>query len=82
MTSEIISLTTMISASVQLLLRSGVLTICASSRHTMTGNTLLRVVEGVATVELVGYLVKELVPGEMLVLAATSVLDWGAGASA
>ncbi|ESK59504.1 hypothetical protein PAJL_75 [Cutibacterium acnes HL042PA3] len=39
-------------------------------------------VEGVATVELVGYLVKELVPGEMLVLAATSVLDWGAGASA
>ena len=26
----------------------------------MTGNTLLRVVEGVATVELVGYLVKEL----------------------
>ena len=48
----------------------------------MIGNTLLRVVEGVATVELVGYLVKELVPGEMLVLAATSVLDWGAGASA
>lgn len=39
------------------------------------GNTLLKVVEGVATVELVDDLVKELVPGETLVLAATSVMD-------
>ena len=39
------------------------------------GNTLLKVIEGVTTVELVDDLVKELAPGETLVLAATSVLD-------
>ena len=39
------------------------------------GNTLLKVVEGVATTELVDDLVAELQQGETLTLAATSVLD-------
>ena len=39
------------------------------------GNALLRVVEGVATVEVVDWLVSQLQPGETIVLAATSVMD-------
>lgn len=39
------------------------------------GNALLRVVEGVATVEVVDWLASQLQPGETIVLAATSVMD-------
>lgn len=39
------------------------------------GNALLKVVEGVATVEIVDQLVAHLEPGETIVLAATTVMD-------
>lgn len=39
------------------------------------GNSLLKVVEGVATVELVDWLVSQIQEGETIVLAATSVMD-------
>lgn len=39
------------------------------------GNALLRVIEGVATVEVVDWLASQLQPGETIVLAATSVMD-------
>lgn len=39
------------------------------------GNALLKVVEGVATVEIVDWLASQIQPGEMIVLAATTVMD-------
>lgn len=39
------------------------------------GNALLKVVDGVATVEIVDSLVSHVTPGETIVLAATSVMD-------
>ena len=39
------------------------------------GNSLLKVVEGVATVEVVDWLASQVRPGETIVLAATSVMD-------
>jgi putative DNA (cytosine-5-)-methyltransferase len=39
------------------------------------GNALLKVVEGVATVEIVDWLVSQVKPGETIVLAATAVMD-------
>ncbi|MDK7083168.1 site-specific DNA-methyltransferase [Pseudoglutamicibacter cumminsii] len=39
------------------------------------GNTLLKVVEGVATVEIVDWLASQIQPGETIVLAATTVMD-------
>lgn len=39
------------------------------------GNSLLKVVEGVATVEIVDWLASKVRPGETIVLAATSVMD-------
>ena len=39
------------------------------------GNALLKVVEGVATVEIVDWLASQVQPGETIVLAATSVMD-------
>jgi putative DNA (cytosine-5-)-methyltransferase len=39
------------------------------------GNALLKVVEGVATVEIVDWLASQIQPGETVVLAATTVMD-------
>lgn len=39
------------------------------------GNALLKVVEGVATVEIVDWLASQVQPGETIVLAATTVMD-------
>ena len=39
------------------------------------GNALLKVVEGVATVEIVDWLASQIQPGETIVLAATTVMD-------
>ena len=39
------------------------------------GNALLKVVEGMATVEIVDWLASQVQPGETIVLAATSVMD-------
>ncbi|MDU7817052.1 MAG: site-specific DNA-methyltransferase [Bacillota bacterium] len=39
------------------------------------GNALLKVVEGVATVEVVDWLASQIQPGETIVLAATTVMD-------
>lgn len=39
------------------------------------GNTLLNVFEGVATIEVVDFLVSHIQPGETIVLAATAVMD-------
>ncbi|MEW6862426.1 site-specific DNA-methyltransferase [Trueperella pyogenes] len=39
------------------------------------GNTLLKVVEGVATTEIVDWLASHIQPGETIVLAATTVMD-------
>lgn len=39
------------------------------------GNTLLKVVEGVATIEIVEWLASQVQPGETIVLATTSVMD-------
>lgn len=39
------------------------------------GNSLLKVIEGVATVEIVDWLASQVQPGETIVLAATSVMD-------
>ena len=39
------------------------------------GNALLKVVEGVATVEIVDWLASQVQPGETIVLAATAVMD-------
>ncbi|MDU4944685.1 MAG: site-specific DNA-methyltransferase [Varibaculum cambriense] len=39
------------------------------------GNSLLKVIEGVATVEVVDWLASQIQPGETMVLAATSVMD-------
>ncbi|MDT3767773.1 site-specific DNA-methyltransferase [Gleimia hominis] len=39
------------------------------------GNALLKVVEGVATVEIVDWLAPQIQPGETIVLAATTVMD-------
>ncbi|MFE1523272.1 site-specific DNA-methyltransferase [Schaalia turicensis] len=39
------------------------------------GNALLKVIEGVATVEIVDWLASQVEPGETIVLAATSVMD-------
>lgn len=39
------------------------------------GNCLLKVIEGVATVEIVDWLASQVRPGETIVLAATSVMD-------
>ncbi len=39
------------------------------------GNALLKVLDGVATVEIVDWLVSHVAPGETVVLAATSVMD-------
>lgn len=39
------------------------------------GNCLLKVIEGVATVEIVDWLASQIQPGETIVLAATSVMD-------
>lgn len=40
-----------------------------------SGNALLKVVEGVATVEIVDWLASQVQPGETIVLAATTVMD-------
>lgn len=40
-----------------------------------SGNCLLKVIEGVATVEVVDWLASQVQPGETMVLAATSVMD-------
>ena len=39
------------------------------------GNALLKVVEGVATTEIVDWLASQIQPGETIVLAATTVMD-------
>lgn len=39
------------------------------------GNALLKVVEGVATIEIVDWLASQIQPGETIVLAATTVMD-------
>ena len=39
------------------------------------GNALLKVVEGVATTEIVDWLASQVQPGETIVLAATTVMD-------
>lgn len=39
------------------------------------GNSLLKVIDGVATIEIADWLVSQAEPGEIIVLAATSVMD-------
>ena len=39
------------------------------------GNTLLKVIDGVATVEIADWLISQLEPGEVVTIAATSVMD-------